>query len=656
MSTQQRRDDEGSSPIRRDVLVSSDSSVAAAVRAAMKSLRARLAPKVGARRRRERLSIRKLLLEPGSGDPNGFERVIGRSDFQSVNFLARGMRAAAAVCRIRVPALGGEWYGSGFLVGPRLLLTNNHVLAGPEDAAQAEAEFGYEHDLDGVLKPAIQFNLAPHELFFTDVEHDVTFVAVTPFSEGGVPLERYGYLPLLGVSGKAVPGEWVTVIQHPGGQPKQLTIRANQVIELESKGKAGARSNELFIHYTTDTEPGSSGSPVLNDQWQVVAIHHKAIPKSLPGRAADGTLEFDKVEWIANEGVRVSAAIALLERARLTDKSAAAALERLNRAIGLSPLLTGERQAPSLRVAEKEGSAFALSEWKAHGEGYDPDFLDTSIPFTDILGARRTEAAPLLAGGSVELKYLHFSTIIHKKRGFPMLTAVNINGSRLVHPGKNSCTWRRDCRLDQNLQPGDNFYAKSEGDDKVQFDRGHMVRRMDPCWGTPADARTAEQHTFHFTNAAPQVHKYNDADWGNLEDYVLDRVQTKEKRCTVFTGPVFRDSDPFYGASRKGGPWQIPITFWKIAVIEKGGGEYAAAAFMIGQLDYVRALLEARVFSGLKPYSYEELLSRMIQTTIAAVEQETGFDFSAIRKYDVQGALETTRQVRFIRSGSDILL
>jgi endonuclease G len=77
---------------------------------------------------------------------------------------------------------------------------------------------------------------------------------------------------------------------------------------------------------------------------------------------------------------------------------------------------------------------------------------------------------------------------------------------------------------------------------------------------------------------------------------------------------------------------------------------------MIGQLDYVRALLEARVFSGLKPYSYEELLSRMIQTTIAAVEQETGFDFSAIRKYDVQGALETTRQVRFIRSGSDILL
>ena len=28
------------------------------------------------------------------------------------------------------------------------------------------------------------------------------------------------------------------------------------------------------LQYTTDTMPGSSGSPVFNDEWHVVAIHH----------------------------------------------------------------------------------------------------------------------------------------------------------------------------------------------------------------------------------------------------------------------------------------------------------------------------------------------------------------------------------------------
>jgi endonuclease G len=112
--------------------------------------------------------MRAALLEPLESDPRGFERVIGESDLTSVNYLDRGRRAAAAVCRLRIPAEGGEWYGTGFLVGPRLLLTNHHVLGNVNEASQAETEFGYEHDVDGVLKEPIQFNLRPHEVFFTD--------------------------------------------------------------------------------------------------------------------------------------------------------------------------------------------------------------------------------------------------------------------------------------------------------------------------------------------------------------------------------------------------------------------------------------------------------------------------------------------------------
>ena len=224
-----------------------------------------------------RKRMRSSLIESNTSDPFGFERMIGKSDFVSINFLSRGVEAAKSVCRIRVPSADGGWFGTGFMVAPGLLVTNNHVLSTREEANQAEAEFGYEHDIDGVIKDPIQFNLAPSKIFYTDIEHDITFVAVVGYSEGGVPLDTFGYLPLLPLSGKALDGEWVTIAQHPKGEPKQMTIRANRIFEITGEA-TNLINTDRFIHYRMDTQPGSSGSPVLNDQWQVVAVHHKAIP------------------------------------------------------------------------------------------------------------------------------------------------------------------------------------------------------------------------------------------------------------------------------------------------------------------------------------------------------------------------------------------
>jgi endonuclease G len=85
-----------------------------------------------------------------------------------------------------------------------------------------------------------------------------------------------------------VPGEHVIIIQHPNGGLKQIVLTANQVINLW----------EHRLYYTTDTMPGSSGSPVFNDLWQVIAIHH-----------AGGDLRMnDKGDRrFINEGILVSA-------------------------------------------------------------------------------------------------------------------------------------------------------------------------------------------------------------------------------------------------------------------------------------------------------------------------------------------------------------
>ncbi len=598
-----------------------------------------------------RLGVRSDFLENDSADPNGFERVIGESDLMSVNFLDRGRRTAAAVCRIKVPSDGGAWYGTGFLVGPRLLLTNHHVLGNADEASQAEAEFGYEHDLDGVVSEPVRFNLRPHEIFYSNAELDICFVAVTPLSESAVPLDRYGRLPLLPLSGKAIGGEWVTIIQHPNGQPKQIAIRASQIISLPPEIAAGLDC-EQFVHYSTDTEPGSSGSPVLNDQWQVLALHHKAVPGPAE-YGADGALQ---QRWIANEGVRVSAIFGHLEQRRFSDRNAGLVLDRLSKSLGFTPLVSAAMSGEGLFEADR--APLDPVRW-ADIKGYDADFLSVPLALPPIYAAQLATGAvaPLLHGSGHELAYRHFSAIIHKQRKFPIFTAVNIDGDKLIHPGPRKDTWRRDARIADEYQPAGNFYEKKQGKDPVQFSRGHQVRLLDPCWGdTQAQSQAGAEDTFHYTNAAPQVQTYNDIDWGNLEDYLLDKAQTSAKRLTVFTGPIYRANDPFYGRTRPGGPWRIPLSFWKIAVLQKTPTRIAAAAFIVGQTAYVQALYEAKVFSGLKPYTVDELRSRRIQTTIAAIEHETGLDFSVLRPFDAQGTLEATRQTRWINDINDVVI
>ena len=63
-------------------------------------------------------------------------------------------------------------------------------------------------------------------------------------------------------------------------------------MQLSYAAPSGARftTHATRIRYQTNTEPGSSGSPVFNKDWRVVALHHAGGPTSQPGTldVADG--------------------------------------------------------------------------------------------------------------------------------------------------------------------------------------------------------------------------------------------------------------------------------------------------------------------------------------------------------------------------------
>jgi len=73
--------------------------------------------------------------------PRSLERVLGTNDLIGIRFLEQGMQAARAVARVQIRDADGRaaGYGSGFLVSPRLFLTNNHVLATAASAAASQA-------------------------------------------------------------------------------------------------------------------------------------------------------------------------------------------------------------------------------------------------------------------------------------------------------------------------------------------------------------------------------------------------------------------------------------------------------------------------------------------------------------------------------------
>jgi endonuclease G len=620
----------------------------------------------------------------------GLERIIGRNELLGVQYLDGGQKAARSIGRIvvRVSSTRAAPMGTGFLIAPGLLLTNNHVLPTPQSAAGGKVEFNYQCGLDGNLLGAVPFALDPDSFYLTSksAELDFTLVAVRDSVDSGPKLADFGYKPLTALADEVLDGESVSIIQHPNGEPKQIALRENYVLKLPNTA-------DRYLYYQTDTTPGSSGSPVFNDDWEVVALHHSGYAKrdqqnnilARDGRVWTANMGEDQIDWIANEGIRVVALVNFLRTVTGQDSAkqqilssalAAGAAPKTPSAPGpagssgdegkeaasqLSAPVTlvsaplqpapvaqsvavatgagfcetvlqfpmqvtvriGTPQAGAAAVAGAALEKIEIDTDYSDREGYDPAFLgggNRRVPLPQMTPAMVRDAAvnmePADGLPKYVLPYHHYSVVLSTKRRLAFFTAVNIDGTLEQTLGKREQDrWIFDHRLESRLQIGNEWYGKP-------FDRGHLVRRLDPAWGrTKSIAKTANDDTFHFTNCSPQHARFNQGKnlWQGLENYLLDTSNKEDRRINVFTGPIFEKDDPVYEGV------QVPRRFWKVVSWVRPDGSMGAAGFIVSQEDLLTAMgLEATA----------EQVARTFQDSISNIENLTKLDFGKLRDVD----------------------
>ncbi|MEV2214146.1 trypsin-like peptidase domain-containing protein [Streptomyces sp. NPDC050997] len=224
-------------------------------------------------------------------DPDEQERQIFRANtLQDVAFLRRGTELASAVCRLRVTAHdGARYHGTAFRIGEGLLLTNHHVLYDGEGRGPVavEAWFGYEADLNGRIREHLVVPCEPGSVA-GDAELDWAVIrAAAPLPDDAVRV------PLPDSTSVAL-DDRVYIIQHPHGEVKKLAARHNVVRHVD----------DVVIQYWTDTERGSSGSPVFDEHWRLVAVHRRWRRIGQLGGADEFRNEGVRIERVREDLVR----------------------------------------------------------------------------------------------------------------------------------------------------------------------------------------------------------------------------------------------------------------------------------------------------------------------------------------------------------------
>lgn len=198
------------------------------------------------------------------------ESIIGQDQRQHLyeyngDLLDTVSRVSGSVAKLSMikntPSGPKRYVCTGFLIDENTLVTNEHCVADQETCANTKVIFGYEYNRFGQIPGMEQYDCLKVRTVNYELDTAVLELA-------GEPGKRWNSLAI--ADNPALEGERLFVIQHPAGEPKQISDSDCTVFESISPGR---QSLSDFAH-KCDTLGGSSGSPVFNLSGEVVGLHH----------------------------------------------------------------------------------------------------------------------------------------------------------------------------------------------------------------------------------------------------------------------------------------------------------------------------------------------------------------------------------------------
>lgn len=191
------------------------------------------------------------------------ERVLSREGtFRSIHFLSVGVQRASAVVMIELSET--RPLGTGFLLDSGWLVTNHHVWPDEATARACTLVFGFEEGADGVVRPGIRVPV-PAEGELRLSRHDTGDDLAALQIDLDRLRERAAFTPIPHPDVVPIrPGDVVPILQHPLGRPKKISLTEAEITSIVADR----------VRYTTDTDQGSSGSPVFDMSWRLIAVHH----------------------------------------------------------------------------------------------------------------------------------------------------------------------------------------------------------------------------------------------------------------------------------------------------------------------------------------------------------------------------------------------
>ena len=220
------------------------------------------------------------------------EAILGRDRYLSLSWYRTGLKRCRAVARIQTA--DEQAVGTGFLVAgpdlhpdlpPLVVVTNGHVV--PEDLDPGHAHVAF-HGLDEDPGRQARFRVAQQWWYQPSADRglDTTILELDGYPQDVVPTPLAKGLPPRPLSHRRA-----YVIGHPGGSAQpQFSLQDNILLDYDHR----------VLHYRSPTAGGSSGSPVSDDEWRLIGLHHAGGTGMPQLNNAGGT-------YAANEGITIDA-------------------------------------------------------------------------------------------------------------------------------------------------------------------------------------------------------------------------------------------------------------------------------------------------------------------------------------------------------------